>query len=258
MSADVDLVVAGAGGGLVAALRAAQHGFDVLVVEVSKSFRRGNNTSMSTSMIPGVDTRWQRELGIEDSPDTFVADVRAKTRGTGDLRLARTLAEVSGPLVEWLADDIGLPLGLMTDTWYPGHSVHRCHTVEGRHGSHLIDHLVARVRAHPRIDVLVPVRLVDVVVDDTGAVRAAVIEHQNGAREDISTSAVLLATNGFGADPQLLAEHLPEVTGFTYHGSEHSRGDALRIGGRLGADRAFLDSYQGHGALVPRQATLGR
>ncbi|WP_281690434.1 FAD-binding protein, partial [Pseudonocardia thermophila] len=31
---------------------------------------------------------------------------------------------------------------------------------------------------------------------------------------------------------------------------------ALRIGGRRGADRAFLDSYQGHGALARRSGTL--
>ncbi|HET6692998.1 MAG TPA: FAD-binding protein, partial [Pedococcus sp.] len=63
-----DLVVAGAGGGLVAALRAAQLGLDVLVVEASEHYRQGNNTSMSTAMIPGAGSRWQREVGIEDSP----------------------------------------------------------------------------------------------------------------------------------------------------------------------------------------------
>jgi fumarate reductase flavoprotein subunit len=61
---------------------------------------------------------------------------------------------------------------------------------------------------------------------------------------------VLLATNGFGADRELVAEHLPEIASATYHGSEASRGDALRIGARLGAATAYLDAYQGHGALA--------
>ena len=43
------MVVAGAGGGLAGALRAAQCGLDVLVVEASEHYRRGNNTSMSTA-----------------------------------------------------------------------------------------------------------------------------------------------------------------------------------------------------------------
>ena len=68
-----DLVVAGAGGGLVAALRAAQLGLDVLVLERQEQFTVGNNTAMSTAMVPGAGSRWQREAGIEDSPEQFQA-----------------------------------------------------------------------------------------------------------------------------------------------------------------------------------------
>lgn len=251
-----DLVVAGAGGGLIAALRAAQQGLDVLVVEASEHYRRGNNTSMSTAMIPGVGTRWQREAGIADSPDLFVADVRRKTGGGGDERLARALAEVSPRLVEWLADETGLALSLVTDFHYPGHSVDRCHTVEGRHGTVLLGHLAGAVAASPQIDLMVPARLLDVLVDRAGAVRAAVVEAPDGAREEIETRAVLLATNGYGADPDLVARHCPEIADAVYHGSETSRGDALRIGERLGAATAFLDAYQGHAALAQKSATL--
>jgi fumarate reductase flavoprotein subunit len=35
-----------------------------------------------------------------------------------------------------------------------------------------------------------------------------------------------------------------------------SRGDAIRIGGRLGADTACLDAYQGHGSVTTPQSTL--
>ncbi|MGY1721484.1 FAD-dependent oxidoreductase [Blastococcus sp. SYSU DS0533] len=251
-----DLVVAGAGGGLAAALRAAQHGLDVLVVEVSEHFRRGNNTSMSTAMIPGAGSRFQREAGIEDSPELYVEDIRRKTKGEADERLARALAEASAPLVEWLADDVGLPLSLVTDFHYPGHTADRCHTIEGRHGTVLLDHLVAAVKAEERIDLLVPAELVDVRLDDEGRVRAAVIRTPDGATEEVGTPAVLLATNGYGADRELVARHLPEIADAVYHGSEASRGDALRIGAELGAATAYLDAYQGHGALAARSSTL--
>ncbi len=251
-----DLVVAGAGGGLVGALRAAQLGLDVLVVEASEHYRRGNNTSMSTAMIPGAGSRFQRAAGIEDSPELFLADVMRKTKGQADERLARALTGHSARLVEWLADDIGLPLDVVTDFHYPGHSVDRCHTIEGRHGTVLLDHLVGRVAAEERIDVLVPARLVDVRLGDDGAVCAAVIQTPDGATEDVPTPAVLLATNGYGADRELVARHLPEIAAATYHGSEASRGDALRIGERLGAATGYLDAYQGHGALAARSATL--
>jgi fumarate reductase flavoprotein subunit len=252
-----DLVVAGAGGGLVGALRAAELGADVLVVEASRHYRRGNNTSMSTAMIPGVGSRWQRDAAIEDSVELFLADVGRKTKGTGDLRLAAALARVSAELVEWLADVHGLPIELMTDMHYPGHSVDRCHTLPERHGSALIDHLARRVAEHPRIDMLVPAELRDVRCDE-GGVRAAVVVHPDGTEEVVPTPAVLLATNGFGADAELVRQHLPDIAAATYHGSEWSRGDALRIGTRLGAAIDYLDAYQGHGALaVGASALLG-
>ena len=100
-----DLVVAGAGGGLVAALRGAQLGLDVLVLERQEHFAAGNNTAMSTAMVPGAGSRWQREQDVDDSPERFLDDIRAKTGGDFDERIARALVDVSARLVEWLADD---------------------------------------------------------------------------------------------------------------------------------------------------------
>jgi succinate dehydrogenase/fumarate reductase flavoprotein subunit len=252
---DLDLVVAGAGGGLVGALRAAQLGLDVLVVEASAKFKRGNNTSMSTAMIPGCGSRFQAAAGIEDSADLLVSDVDRKTHGQGDLRLAHALGSVSAELVEWLADHLGLPISLMTDMHYPGHSVDRCHTVPSRHGSELIDLLSRAVAESPNIDLLAPARLTDVRVTD-GRVSGCTVTMPNGSTEDIPTDAVLLATNGYGADQALVSELMPDIAAATYHGSETSRGDALRIGRHLGAATAFLDAYQGHGALARTSRTL--
>lgn len=249
-----DLVVAGAGGGLVAALRAASLGLTTLVVERNEHFARGNNTAMSTAMVPGAGTRWQRDAGVDDSPERFLADIRAKTHGEADERLAGALAEVSPRLLEWLADDVGLPLSLVTDFGYPGHSAYRCHTVPGRAGQALLADLVRAVRDSDLADLMVPARLRDVVTDD--GVLHAVVETPNG-EELIPTRAVLLATNGFGADRGLVAEHLPEIAGATYHGSEGSTGDALRLGRRLGAATAYLDAYQGHAALTPAATLAG-
>lgn len=250
-----DLVVAGAGGGLVAALRAAQLGLQVLVVEASEHFSRGNNTAMSTAMVPGAGTRWQTEAGIDDSPETFVEDIMRKTHGEADRPLAEALAQVSGRLVTWLADDLGLPMSLVTDFPYPGHSRFRCHTVPGRSGRHLLTGLINAVRAQDAIDLLAPARLTSVHVDADGGPEV-VVTAPDGSAETIPTRAVVLATNGFGADAELVRRHIPEISGAVYHGSAESRGDALRIGEALGADSAFLDAYQGHAALAVPAATL--
>jgi fumarate reductase flavoprotein subunit len=250
-----DLVVAGAGGGLVGALRAAQLGLDVLVLERQEHFAVGNNTAMSTAMIPGAGSRWQREQGIDDSPEQFLDDIRAKTEGDFEQRIAGALVEVSARLVEWLSDDQGLDLSLVTDFSYPGHSAPRCHSLRGRSGRRLLDALVRRVRREDRIDLMVPATLAEVVTGSAGEVVGVVAETPNGT-EEISCRSVLLATNGFGANEELVGQHLPAIAGAVYHGSSGSLGDALRIGERLGAATGYLDAYQGHAALAHPGSTL--
>lgn len=252
---DFDLVVAGAGGGLVAALRAAELGSNVLVIDADEHFQRGNNTSMCTAMIPAAGTRWQEAAGVQDSPDRFLDDIARKTEGTADRRVAHALAETSAQLVTWLADNQELELELVTDFRYPGHTADRCHTIPGRHGSRLLRHLVQRAQAHPRIELIAPMSLRNVHTSG-GRVTGVEIATPDGNTENLTTRAVLLATNGFGADRDLVRHHLPEIAGAHYHGGQFSRGDALRIGGELGADTAFLDAYQGHAALSSRSQTL--
>jgi len=252
---EFDLVVAGAGGGLVAALRAAESGVNVLVIDADEHFQRGNNTSMCTAMIPAAGTRWQRAAGVRDSPRRFLDDITRKTAGTADQRVARALTDAGGTLVTWLADSQGLDLELVTDFRYPGHTADRCHSIPGRHGSHLLRHLVQRAQAHPRIELIVPMSLREVLTID-GRVTGVEIATPDGNTEQLTTGAVLLATNGFGADRDLVRTHMPEIANAHYHGGRFSRGDALRIGERLGADTGFLDAYQGHAALSSRSQTL--
>ncbi|MGL3149007.1 FAD-dependent oxidoreductase [Microbacterium sp. A82] len=249
-----DLIVAGAGGGLAGALRAAQAGLSVLVVESNERYRRGNNTSMSTAMIPAMGTRFQRNAGVTDTPDLFRSDVANKTGGDYNEVATTALSAISAELVEWLADSVGMDISLVTDFVYPGHSVPRCHTIPGHSGASMLNTLVNAVSAHEMIDVMTPARLVDVVMTD-GRVTGAVIETPDG-REEIPTKAVLLATNGYGADAGMVTEHMPEIAAALYHGSEHSRGDALRIGTALGAASDYLDAYQGHAALAMPSASL--
>lgn len=251
--ADVDLLVAGAGGGLAGALRAAQHGRQVVVAEANPHFRRGNNTAMSTAMIPGPGSRFQRAAGVEDSPERFLADVAAKTHGEADPVVAGTLAHLGAELVEWLADHVGLPVELAAAD-YPGHAVRRCHTLPGHHGSTLLRGLADAVEASSSIDLLCPARLTGLVPD--GESWRVTLTRPDGGSEQLTAAAVLLATNGYGADPELVARHLPEIADAAYHGSEYSTGDALRLAGPLGAASGCLDAYQGHAGLSAAARTL--
>ena len=104
------------------------------------------------------------------------------------------------------------------------------------------------------LDLLVPARLIAATPAQQGWLLT--VGYPDSAQERIWTRSLLLATNGFGANPELVAEHIPEIAGAKYHGSDQSRGDALRIGTDIGAGTAYLDAYQGHGALAVGAMTL--
>lgn len=245
------MIVAGAGAaGLTAALAAAQQGRSVLLLEAQENYREACNTALSTAMIPGAGSRWQRKQGIEDSAERFLADVKAKTDDQADAVVASALTSISATVVEWLVDECGVELELVTDFTYPGHSAHRCHAVADRSGRTLHAQLLAALSRESEVTFAVPMRLVDVSLDEHGAVAGAVVAPPGGEGEPATAGAVILATNGFGARPDLVRAHMPEIADAIYFGGDGSTGDALDIGNQLGAQTGYLDAYQGHGAVA--------
>ncbi len=254
---DADVAVAGGGAaGLAAALAAAESGRNVILLEAKETFRHGSNTAMSTSMVPAGGSRWQVAQGIDDSPALFLNDILGKTHGEADTDVAIALTSVAPELVAWMADALAVPFELVTDFRYPGHSRDRCHALADRSGRSLHRLLLRAAAAQPRITLAVPMRLADVNLGADGTVNGCEVEAPDGARESIATPALVLATNGFGANRDMVGHYLPEIAKGVYHGGDGSLGDAIRIGERHGLDLAFLDAYQGHGSLASPHGVL--
>ncbi len=245
-----DVLVAGAGAaGSAAALSAADRGLEVAVVEASETFRIDSNTAMSTSMVPAGGSRWQAEVGIEDSPERFYGDVMGKTMGSADPIVSRALTEVAPGLVAWMADTVGVPLELVTDFRYPGHSADRCHAVPDRSGRVLHSHFLAELGKRTNVTMITPMRLTGVSQRDAGQITVQA-ERPGGASEESTARSVVLATNGYGARRDFVAKFMPEIENALYHGGSGSTGDALVIGETMDADLGYLDAYQGHGSVA--------
>lgn len=256
---DTDVVVAGAGAaGLAAAISAADGGATVALLEASQTFRTGSNTSMSTSMIPIGGSRWQDAAGIDDSKDRLYDDIVAKTHGSADRVVARALVEVGAELADFLVEDCSMPLELVLDAQFPGHSRRRHLCVPDRAGRTMHRHLLEAAEQRDAITIVVPSRVVGLepIGDGPDHIWKVTTRTPNGEEQTITTSAVILATNGFGANPQRVAAHIPEIRQGLYFGGDHSLGDALDIGESLGADTAYLDSYQGHGSVATPHGVL--
>jgi fumarate reductase flavoprotein subunit len=248
-SVEVDVAVVGAGGcGLAAAIAAADLGAAVFVLE--KTSVPLPNTARSTGMIPAAGTRWQRSAGIDDTPGAFADDMRRKTHGEGDERLADRLASVSAPLVEWLVDGAGVQLDLVTGFTYPGHSRERMHSPEDRSGASLMRDLGRAVASRDRIDVVTGAAVTGLVVTAARDRVVGVVVAYGDEVLRVRADAVVLAANGFAADDALVREHCPEIAGALYLGGEGSTGEAIAWAVELGAATRFLDSYQGHATVA--------
>ena len=133
----VPLVIIGAGAcGLVAALAAKQFGAEAVILE-RDALPRGS-TAMSQGFIPAAGTRFQDEKGVEDSPERMAEDIQRKNGHQADPAIVRALTEASAGVVEWLADDHGVPFDLVEGFLYPGHSRMRMHATPRRTGEELM------------------------------------------------------------------------------------------------------------------------
>lgn len=249
----VDVLVIGAGGcGLVAALAAHEAGAEVAVVE--KLPRLAGNTMLSSGSIPAAGTRFQAAAGIADDPARFAADLR-RTAGPHEAEaLVDRLATVSAPMVEWLADAIGLPIELIGAYRHVGHSVNRLHALPSRRGADLMQGLwqAAEERGIP---VALATPATALLVED-GIVRGARVRTQGSAESLIAAKAVILACNGFGHDRELIDRYAPDIAGAEYFGALGSDGEAVRWGEALGARLANMGAYQAHSAIAQPHGEL--
>lgn len=239
-----DVVVIGAGAaGLCAGLAARDAGASVVVLE--RDAEPSGNTALTLGMLPAAGTRFQREKGIDDRPEFFLADILKKTKGKADEALARAVAEASGPALEWLVDRHGLVFELLDDILYPGHARHRYHVPPGRTGTELEAGLLAAARK-AGVEIFTGAAVDTLRTDGTARITAVEWSDGSGARHEIGCNGLVLATGGYGADPSMVARHIPEMAEAAYCGHGGSRGEALLWGEQIGAAARDLASYQGH------------
>jgi fumarate reductase flavoprotein subunit len=232
------VVVAGAGGaGLAAALEATRAGASVTVLEAGE--RVGGATARAGGVIYAADTAIQKAAGIEDSVEELVNYYMTVSHHRLEPRMLRTSAEGTRRLIDWLGE-----LGI---TWDPqrlyvaglefrprGHLPTGDRMGLGPAGGAMI--VAALWKAVQAANVLIRtgVRVASLETSPDGAVTGLVTE----ADEHIAADSVVLATGGFGAGKQMLAELWPEATEqgdwHWYLGPDTNVGDGIRMARAVG------------------------
>ena len=181
---------------------------DLTVTILEKSPEVGGNTSLSTGMVPAAGTRFQREAGIEETPEDMAQDILEKNGYEADEEMVRHLCEESANLVHWLVDDWDISLSLVDDFRYPKHSEYRMHAPPGRNGANLVSELRERIEATANVELLTNAPVQKLVADD-GAVVGVVAGDRR--TESIAAGKVILATDGFGGNREMLTEWTADI-----------------------------------------------
>lgn len=247
MTVDVDVIVVGAGGcGLSAAIAASEAGASVALLE--KMNRPGGNTSLSTGSIPAANTRYQRAVGVEDSPERMVQDLLRQSGPHEAEDLVHLLADQSAALVEWLVEEHQIDLRLITDYKHVGHSVTRLHAPPDRRGESLMRGLLAATRRQD-VDVVTGNPVTGLLTED-GRVTGVQVDGSRSGSYELRGHAVVLAANGFGNNKQMLEQWIPEIVSAKYFGAEGSTGEALRWCIDQDAGLGNMTAYQGYAAVA--------
>jgi fumarate reductase flavoprotein subunit len=247
-SAATDVLVVGGGAcGMTAAVAARQQGAEVVVLE--KEPEVGGNTALSTGSVPGAGTRFQAAAGIEDSPELMAEDIMRQTGYQSDRELVVRLCNESRGLIDWLVDELGVELYLVTDYRHVGHSVYRLHAPASREGADLVRDL-RRAMKDFEVPVRVGVPVVGLLTGDGGGV-VGVEAEEEGQRVRVEAKKVILASNGFAANREMLRRYCTEIADAPYYGAPGNTGEGIEWGQRLGALTEHMGAYQGYAAVSP-------
>ena len=247
------VIIGGGACGLTAGLASLDAGGEAIVVERDPAPM--GSTAMSSGFIPAPGTRFQRAIGEVETPADFARDIQKKAANGADPVIVEAVTTTIGPTLEWLADDHGLEWVVLGDFLYPGHSRHRMHAVPEKTGAGLMTRLGGAAEA-AGLTLVTDARAAQLYADADRRITGVGVTRPDGRTETIGCRAVILACNGYGGNPDLVARHIPEISAAPYFGHPGNTGDALIWGQALGAAAADLTAYQGHGSLAQPHGIL--
>lgn len=290
---ETDVLVIGAGGaGMAAAIAANEAGKSVLILE--KGQMTGGNTTRATGGMNAAKTPYQDEnefkdaqknailkkidiakekypelkelaetvekefaeyqndpKGYFDSVNLFMLDTIVGGKNLNNHELVKQLAENSAPAIEWLK---GYGMELTNVGAFGGASVMRIHRPmkDGKTvavGAYLIPKM-NEILKEKNINVLFDTPATELIVEDGKVV---------GAKSNdkvFKAKSVIIATGGFGANLEKVAEVKPELKGFVTTNSPTITGDGIWMAQKIGADVVDLDQIQIHPTVEQKTAAL--
>ena len=263
-----DVVVCGGGAGLITAVRAAQSGKRVILLE--KARKVGGDMNLAHGFFP-VYSKVHAEEGLEDIREDAVRDLAAKTDGVISEELMRTAVYATSAFADWLMDFPGareaFPLEKFGEKRAMGpiygsaifgfpKRIENPDSTDPSIGPGWMGTFIKNAMLREIEDEKLPVEILTetpaehLLTGPDGAV-VGVLARDPGGVVEIHAGAVVLLTGGYGASDEKLTRFFPDffeggrpVTRFTI---PSNTGDAIDMLEELGVhpdtERMFVSNF---------------
>ena len=254
--ADADVIVIGAGGGgLSAALEAAAQGAEKVIV-LEMTAKTGGALNYTSGSMSAAGTIIQKEEGVEDSVEDYVADI---LRIGGDLggkpneALVRVYANEATAVFDWLYE-----AGLKDNTYSVDRATgnravfapeHALFTIQRTYkpspedkanyksaAHEVLDSLIA---GNDVIDVKLNTKAVELIANEKGQVLSVACD--NGETYT-AKKGIVMATGGYSANGKLMAEFVPYGNYYLAGGAAGADGNGIQMMQKVGAALTAMDA----------------
>ena len=251
MAADADVVVIGAGGaGLSAALEAAAQGAEhVIVLEMTG--KTGGSLNFTSGSMSAANTIIQQEDGIEDTVESYIADI-LKTGsdfgGKPSVELVTEFCNEDTEVFNWLYENGLKDCKFSTDAqgrravFAPEHALYsiprtyKCLAQDPttyKSAAHEV--LDTLLKADERITVVYNTKATELRANDKGQVLTVVAEGPDGEVTYTAEKGVIVCTGGYSANGKLMAKYVENGEYYLAGGPASADGNGLLLMQKVGA-----------------------
>lgn len=236
-----DLLIVGSGAaGFTASMAAREAGVKNLIM-IEKMVVPGGNSQLAAGGMNAAGTKFQKQAGIEDNPQLMFDDTMKGGKNVSNPDLVRVLADKSNESIEWL-DKHGATLSHVGQGG--GSSAARMHgPADGAFVGPYLSKFFRDEAAKSNLDLRLNTKLVKLIKGTNGEITGALVKGKHTGIYQIDAKAVILATGGIGANPELIQKLRPDISPEVKTSNQPgSQGDGIILGENVGA--AVVDAKE--------------
>ena len=236
-----DLLIVGSGAaGFTASMAAREAGAKNLIM-IEKMAVPGGNSQLAAGGMNAAGTKFQKRAGIEDNPQLMFDDTMKGGKNVSNPDLVRVLADKSNESIEWL-DKHGATLSHVGQGG--GSSAARMHgPADGAFVGPYLSKFFRDEAAKSNLDLRLNTKLVKLIKGTNGEITGALVKGKHTGIYQIDAKAVILATGGIGANPELIQKLRPDISPEVKTSNQPgSQGDGIILGENVGA--AVVDAKE--------------